>query len=173
MSYNLKNYFKYSIYSQTNGCGRKKRKQAKLLHTGFFFSLRHFGHLCEIAQMSFSSLIFGIFFVTEKGICTELTYFFGHFKKNSVNHHKTTERNPSSTDAFNDVEAGPALADFGAQCKTWAQGPMQDLSGPSEQWFYGFIVFSQPCYDRGRAQICSTALTRKLSTFANVWEEIC
>jgi len=27
-------------------------------------------------------------------------------------------------------------------------------------------MFSQPCYDRGRAQICSTALTRELSTFA-------
>jgi len=34
-------------------------------------------------------------------------------------------------------------------------------------------VFSQPCYDRGRAQIYSAALTRELSTFANVREEIC
>jgi len=33
-------------------------------------------------------------------------------------------------------------------------------------------VFSQPCYDRGSAQIYSTALTRELSTFANVREEI-
>ena len=41
-----------------------------------------------------------------------------------------------------------------------------------EQWFYGVIVFSQPCYDCGRAQICNTALTRELSTFANVREEI-
>jgi len=34
------------------------------------------------------------------------------------------------------------------------------------------IVFSQPCYDRGRAQMYSKALTRELSTFANVREEI-
>jgi len=54
----------------------------------------------------------------------------------------------------------------GAQCKTKARGP-------SEQWFYDVIVFSQPCYDRGRAQICGTALTRELSTFANVREEFC
>jgi len=33
-------------------------------------------------------------------------------------------------------------------------------------------VFSQPYYDRGRAQIYSKALTPKLSTFANVREEI-
>jgi len=62
------------------------------------------------------------------------------------------------------------------------QGPMQDLCaepmkdqgrGPSEQCFYEVIVFSQPCYDRGRAQICSTALTREWSTFANFRKEIC
>jgi len=35
------------------------------------------------------------------------------------------------------------------------------------------MMFSQQCYDRGRAQICSTALTRELITFANVREEIC
>jgi len=53
--------------------------------------------------------------------------------------------------------AGPSRC--GAQCKTWARGPMQDLGArPSEQWFYGVIVFSQPCYDRGRAQIYSTEL---------------
>ena len=34
-------------------------------------------------------------------------------------------------------------------------------------------MFSRPCYDRGRVQICSTALTRELNTFANVREEIC
>jgi len=34
-------------------------------------------------------------------------------------------------------------------------------------------MFSQPCYHRGRAQIYSAALTRELSTFANVREEIC
>ena len=46
--------------------------------------------------------------------------------------------------------AGPSRCR--AQCKTWARGPMQDLSaGPSEQWFYDVIVFSQPCYDHGRA----------------------
>jgi len=45
--------------------------------------------------------------------------------------------------------AGPSRC--GAQCKTWARGP-------SEQWFCYVIVFSQPCYGRGRAQICSTAL---------------
>jgi len=68
--------------------------------------------------------------------------------------------------------AGPSRC--GAQCKTWARGPMQDLcAGPPEQWFYDVIVFSQPCYDRGKAQICSTALTRESSTFANVREEIC
>jgi len=49
------------------------------------------------------------------------------------------------------------------------RGPIQDETrGPSEHWFYDVIVFSQTCYDRGRAQICSTPLTRKLSTFANV-----
>jgi len=60
--------------------------------------------------------------------------------------------------------AGPSRC--GAQCKTLAWGP-------SEQWFYDVIVFSQQCYDSGRAQICSAALTRELSTFANVREEIC
>jgi len=59
--------------------------------------------------------------------------------------------------------AGPSRC--GAQCKTWARGP-------SEQWFYDVIVFSQPCYDRGRAQIYSEALTRELSTFADVRDEI-
>jgi len=69
--------------------------------------------------------------------------------------------------------AGPSRC--GAQCKTWARGPMQDLgAGPSEQqWFYDVIVFSQPCYDSGRAKMYSAALTRELSTFANVREEIC
>ena len=33
-------------------------------------------------------------------------------------------------------------------------------------------VFSQPCYNRGTAQIYSKALTRELSTFANVRVEI-
>ena len=33
-------------------------------------------------------------------------------------------------------------------------------------------MFSQPCYDSGRAQIYSKTLTRELSTFANVREEI-
>jgi len=51
---------------------------------------------------------------------------------------------------------------------------MQDLStGPLWAVIYDVIVFSQPCYDRGRARICSTALTRELTTFANVGEEIC
>jgi len=51
---------------------------------------------------------------------------------------------------------------------------MQDLGvGPSEQWFYDVIVFSQQCYDRGRAQIYSAAVTRELSTFANIREDIC
>jgi len=70
--------------------------------------------------------------------------------------------------------SGPTLADAGpnarpgcgAQCKIYARGP-------SEQWFYDVIVFNQLCYDHGRAKICSTALTRELSTFANVREEIC
>ena len=70
--------------------------------------------------------------------------------------------------------AGPALADaepnarpgHEAQCKTKARGP-------SEQWFYDVIVFSQPCYDRDRAKIYSAALTPELSTFANVRKEIC
>jgi len=52
----------------------------------------------------------------------------------------------------------------GAQCTTWARGP-------SDHWFYDIIVFSQPCYDRGRARIYNKALNRELSTFANVWEE--
>jgi len=38
--------------------------------------------------------------------------------------------------------------------------------------FHDVIVFSQPCYHRGRAQICSTVLAQELSTFANVREEI-
>ena len=73
--------------------------------------------------------------------------------------------------------AGPALADAGpnarpgrgAQCKTYARGPCG-------QWFYDVIVFSQPCYGRGRAQIYSAALTWELSTFAcfaNVREKFC
>jgi len=33
-------------------------------------------------------------------------------------------------------------------------------------------VFIQPCYDRGGAQIYRAELTRELSTFANVREEI-
>ena len=66
------------------------------------------------------------------------------------------------------VEPRTVPSRCGAQCKTWARGPMQDLSaGPSEQWCYDDIVFSQPCYDHRRVQICSTALTRELSTFAN------
>ena len=60
--------------------------------------------------------------------------------------------------------AGPSRC--GAQCKTY-------VWGPSEQWFYDVIGFSQTCYDRGRAQMWTTALTRELSTFANVREEIC
>jgi len=52
----------------------------------------------------------------------------------------------------------------GAQCKTLALGP-------SEQSFYDAIVFSQPCYDRGGAQIYSATLIRELRTFANVREE--
>ena len=60
--------------------------------------------------------------------------------------------------------AGPSRC--GAQCKTWARGL-------SEQWFYDVIAFSQPCYDRGRAQIYRAALTRELSTFANVRDESC
>jgi len=39
--------------------------------------------------------------------------------------------------------------------------------------FYDVMVFSQPCYDCGRAQICRTALARELSAFSNVREEIC
>jgi len=62
------------------------------------------------------------------------------------------------------ARAGPSRC--GAQCKTWVRDP-------SEQWFYDVIVFSQPSYDRGRAQTCSTALTRELSTFANSRKEIC
>jgi len=46
------------------------------------------------------------------------------------------------------------------------------MQGPSEQRRYDVIVFSQPCYDRGRAQIYSKALIRELTTFANVREEI-
>ena len=62
-------------------------------------------------------------------------------------------------------------------------GPMQDLAaGPNARTrhgalvssdLYDVIVFSQPCYDRRRAQIYSAALTRQLRTFANVREEIC
>jgi len=67
-----------------------------------------------------------------------------------------------------DLRPGPALAvagpnakpGRGTQCKTKARGTL-------EQCFYDVNVFSQPCYDRGRAQICSKALTRELSTFAN------
>ena len=70
--------------------------------------------------------------------------------------------------------AGSALEDAGpngklgrgAQCKPLARGP-------SEQRFYDVIVFSQPCYDRGRAQMYSASLTRELSTFGNVREKIC
>jgi len=49
----------------------------------------------------------------------------------------------------------------GAQCKTWVRGL-------SEQCFCDVIVFRQPCYHLGRAQICSAVLTRELSTFADV-----
>jgi len=70
------------------------------------------------------------------------------------------------------IRAGPSRC--GAQCKTWARGSNKTQArGPSVQWFYNVIVFSQPCYDRGRTKICSTAPTRELSTFANVREEIC
>jgi len=58
-----------------------------------------------------------------------------------------------------EARAGPS------KCKTLARGP-------SEQCFYDVIVFSQPCYDRGRAQIYSKAPTWELSTFANVRDEI-
>jgi len=63
------------------------------------------------------------------------------------------------------------------------RGPMQDLGAgpnarpklgaPLSSDFMAVIVFSQSSYDRGRVQICSAALTRELSTFANVREEIC
>jgi len=67
--------------------------------------------------------------------------------------------------------AGPSRC--GAQCKTWARGPMQDLgAGPLWAVISWRHVFSQPCYDRGRAQIYSKALTLELSTFANVQEQI-
>jgi len=70
--------------------------------------------------------------------------------------------NPS-TSSWTARRAGPSRC--GAQCKTWARGL-------SEQWLYDVIVFSQPCYDRGRAQICNTTLTIILSTFADVRKEI-
>jgi len=63
------------------------------------------------------------------------------------------------------MDPGPALADAGPNARS--------RRGPSEQWFYDVIVFSQSNYNRGRAQIYSAALTRELSTFANVREEIC
>jgi len=47
------------------------------------------------------------------------------------------------------IRAGPSRC--GASGKTEARGT-------SEQWFYDVIVFGQPCYDRCRAQMCSTAL---------------
>ena len=65
------------------------------------------------------------------------------------------------------ADAGPnGIPVRGAECKTL-------MRGPSEQWFYDIVVFSQSCYGRGRAQIFSAAVTRELSTFANVREEIC
>ena len=63
------------------------------------------------------------------------------------------------------LPAGPALASTGPNSRPRPRGP-------SEQWVYDVIVFGQPCYDRGRAQIYSKALTRELSTLANVREEI-
>jgi len=46
--------------------------------------------------------------------------------------------------------AGPnARAGRGAQCKTQARGPLSSD-------FCDVIVFNQPCYDRGRAQMKST-----------------
>jgi len=54
------------------------------------------------------------------------------------------------------------------------RGPMQGLgAGPLWAVIYEVIVFSLLCYNRGGAQIYSTALTQELSTFANVREEIC
>jgi len=54
--------------------------------------------------------------------------------------------------------AGPGRC--GAQCKTQARGP-------SEQWFYDVIVFSQPCYTTMVGRTYKT-LAQELSTFANV-----
>ena len=71
-------------------------------------------------------------------------------------------------------QTGPALADAGPNARP-GRGPQckNKARGSSEQWFYDVVVFSQPYYDRGRAQIYSAALTRELSTFPIVRDEIC
>jgi len=50
------------------------------------------------------------------------------------------------------LHAGPALAVAGPNAR-----PNRDA--PLSSDLYDVIVFSQPCYDRGRAQIYSPALT--------------
>jgi len=61
--------------------------------------------------------------------------------------------------------AGPALADVGLNARLGCGAPLSS----------DFLMSSCSVnhYDRGRAQIYSAALTRELSTFANVHEEIC
>jgi len=67
--------------------------------------------------------------------------------KASLTHSNVSRKGFVSTTAS--IRAGPSRC--GSQCKTKARGS-------SEQWLYDVIVFSQPCYDRGRAQIRSTPL---------------
>ena len=54
-------------------------------------------------------------------------------------------------------QPGPSLADAGPNASPGRGAPLRSD-------FYDVIAFSQPCYDRGRAQIYSKKLTRELST---------
>jgi len=53
---------------------------------------------------------------------------------------------------------GPALADAGPNARPGRGLNARPRRDPSGQWFDDVIVFSQPCYDRGRAQIYSAVL---------------
>jgi len=61
--------------------------------------------------------------------------------------------------------SGPALAGAGPNAR-----PRRGATLSSA--FMTSSCSRQPCYVRGRAQVYSKALTRELSTFANVREEI-
>jgi len=70
----------------------------------------------------------------------------GKFSRQQLNFVQTTESHENTgAHRFVLVLPGPALADAGPNARP--------RRGAPEQWFYGVIVFSQPRYNRGRAQI--------------------